>query len=221
MIYELNHVGGQVRDLDATLAFYTALGAQVVDRLFMPGPRVHRVHIQLGTGLVELLHPEQPADDTTYGFNHIGFLTDDLDADHTRLLTAGYAELTPPRVASSGQGRLSFLADPNGVRVELLQRTEDFRIPPITTGSVRRLAHIALPAPDLDAAITFYTTHLGMHPDSEHAPTTLRLGLDALKPHHSWPPARTLINHLTLETTTQHPDTHDPDGNRLTFLPVS
>jgi catechol 2,3-dioxygenase-like lactoylglutathione lyase family enzyme len=156
MIYELNHVGGQVRDLDASLAFYTDLGAQVVDRLYMPGPHVHRVHIQLGTGLVELLHPEQPAADTTYGFNHIGFLTDDLDADHTRLLAAGYAELTPPRVASSGQGRLSFLADPNGVRVELLQRTEDFRIPPITTGPVRRLAHIALPAPDLDAAITFY-----------------------------------------------------------------
>ena len=60
MIYELNHVGGRVRDLEASLAFYGGLGAKMVDRLFMAGPRVHRVHIQLATGLVELLHHRSP-----------------------------------------------------------------------------------------------------------------------------------------------------------------
>lgn len=216
MIYELNHVGGPVQDLDASLAFYAGIGAEVVDRLFMTNSRVHRVHIQLGTGLVELLHNEEPAPDATYGLNHVGFMTDDLDGDYARLIRLGYDELTPPRIAGSGQGRLGFLADPNGVRVELLQRSEEFRVPPITSGPVRRLTHVALAAPDLDAAVEFYGTHLGMHRDP--GTTTFRLGPDAVHLSNSLPPATTPINHLGLSTTDPRPDTNDPDGNHLVFV---
>lgn len=217
MIYELNHVGGPVHDLDASLTFYTDLGAQVVDHLFMEGPQVTRVHLQLGTGLIELLHSKNPAPDATYGLNHIGFMTDNLDADYARLIAAGYTELTPPKVAGSGQGRLAFLADPNGNRVELLQRTEEFRIPPITTTPLRRLSHIALDAPDLEAATTFYADHLGL-PQSSN---TFRLREDTLKLSPMWPASTTPVNHLALEVTDPGPDQHDPDGNRITFLPVS
>ena len=93
MIYELNHVGGRVRDLEASLEFYSGLGAEVVDRLFMPNSRVHRVHIQLATSLVELLYHEDDDPHATYGLNHVGFMTDDLDADYARLIAQGYAEL--------------------------------------------------------------------------------------------------------------------------------
>ncbi|WP_433169325.1 VOC family protein [Kribbella sp. CA-247076] len=218
MIHELNHVGGPTRDLDAALAFWTGLGAEVVDRLFMEGSRVHRVHLQLATGLIELLHSEDPAPDATFGLNHIGFMTDDLDADYARLTGLGYAELTPPRIAGSGQGRLAFLSDPNGVRVELLQRSEEFRVPPITSGRVRRLAYVALPAPDLDAAVEFYGTHLGMRRDPSD-PGTFRIGDDAVKLFQPAPPGSTPINHLGLLTTAAEPDAHDPDGNRVTFVP--
>jgi catechol 2,3-dioxygenase-like lactoylglutathione lyase family enzyme len=217
MIYELNHVGGPVQDLDASLAFYTDLGAQIVDTLFMEGPKVTRVHLQLGTGLIELLHNQNPSPDATYGLNHIGFMTDDLDNDYARLIAAGYAELSPPKVAGSGQGRLAFLADPNGNRVELLQRTEEFRIPPITTTPLRRLAHIALDAPDLAAATTFYADHLGLPQDNN----TFRLREDTLKLSPTWPAATTPVNHLALEVLTPGPDQEDPDGNRLTFLPIT
>ena len=220
MIYELNHVGGRIQDLDASLAFYDGLGAEVVDRLFMTGNRVHRVHIQLATGLVELLHHEVPDPDATYGLNHVGFMTDDLDADYARLIALGYAELSAPRVAGSGQGRLAFLSDPNGVRIELLQRSEEFRVPPITSGPVRRLSYIALSAPDLDAAIDFYGTHLGMQRvPAEDSPdtATFRLGDDAVKLHKSLPPATTTISHLGLSIDDAHPDIQDPDGNILTF----
>ncbi|MGC4942002.1 VOC family protein [Kribbella sp. DT2] len=218
MIYELNHVGGPVQDLDTSLAFYTDLGAQVVDRLFMEGPKVTRVHLQLGTGLIELLHNQNPAPDATYGLNHVGFMTDDLDGDYARLIAAGYSELTPPKIAGSGQGRLAFLADPNGNRVELLQRAEEFRIPPITTGPLRRLSHIALDAPDLTAATTFYGTHLGLQ---QTDPETFRSSQDTLKLSPTWPATTTPVNHLALEVITPGPDQHDPDGNRLTFLPLS
>jgi catechol 2,3-dioxygenase-like lactoylglutathione lyase family enzyme len=222
VIYELNHVGGRIRDLDASLAFYTeTVGAEVVDQLFMPGPRVDRVHVQLATGLVELLHNQDVDPDATYGLNHVGFMTDDLDGDYARLTGAGYAELSAPKVAGSGQGRLAFLADPNGVRVELLQRSEEFRVPPITSGPVRRLSFIALPAPDLEAAVEFYCDHLGMErwtPAEPDDAVYVRIGDDALKLCRSLPSASTLIDHLGLEVAEPREETHDPDGNRLTFV---
>jgi catechol 2,3-dioxygenase-like lactoylglutathione lyase family enzyme len=221
VIYELNHVGARIRDLDASLAFYTeTLGAEVVDRLFMTTARVDRVHLQLATGLVELLHHRDVDPDATYGLNHIGFMTDDLDGDYARLTGAGYAEISAPRVAGSGQGRLAFLADPNGVRVELLQRTEEFRIPPITSGPVRRLSSVALAAPDLEAAVEFYCDHLGMQrwaPDEPDDATYVRIGNDALKLSPALPTSNP-VDHLTLEVTEPRQDTHDPDGIRLTFV---
>jgi catechol 2,3-dioxygenase-like lactoylglutathione lyase family enzyme len=219
VIYELNHVGGPVEDLDASLAFYDEIGAEVVDRLFMENSRVHRVHIQLATGLVELLHKEVADPDATYGLNHVGFMTDDLDGDYARLISLGYAELSSPRVAGSGQGRLAFLSDPNGVRIELLQRSEEFRVPPITSGPVSQLSFVALDAPDLDAAVEFYGTHLGMQrvESSADDEVVFRLGNDAVKLSASLPPATTPINHLGLAAGTPLPDRRDPDGNRMVF----
>jgi catechol 2,3-dioxygenase-like lactoylglutathione lyase family enzyme len=217
VIYELNHVGGRVRDLNASLAFYSELGAEVVDRLVMGSSPTHRVHIQLATGLVELLHPEEPDPQVTYGLDHVGFMTDDLDTDYARLIAAGYAEISAPRVAGSGQGRLAFLSDPNGVRVELLQRSEEFRVPPLTSGPVNALSFVALAAPDVDAAVEFYGTHLGMQRvDSTDAPT-FRLGKDAVKLLPFPAPANTPINHLGLSTSATRPDAIDPDGNRVVF----
>ncbi|MET9311922.1 VOC family protein [Kribbella sp. NPDC003505] len=214
MIYELNHVGGRVRDLEASLAFYGGLGAEVVDRLFMEGPGVHRVHIQLATGLVELLHHEEPDAQASYGLNHIGFMTDDLDGDYARLTALGYAEISSPRVAGSGQGRLAFLSDPNGVRVELLQRSEEFRVAPITAGPLQAFKHIAVAAPDLEAAAEFYGTHLGMEHVGEN---TFRLGADTLE---LAPPPAASIAHLAFATTAPGPDTQDPDGNSIRFVPA-
>ncbi|WP_350276320.1 VOC family protein [Kribbella sp. HUAS MG21] len=212
MIYELNHVGGPVRDLEATLAFYGELGAEVVDRLFMSGPGVDRVHIQLATGLVELLHHREPAAQASYGLNHIGFMTDDLDGDYARLVGLGYGEISAPRVAGSGQGRLAFLADPNGVRVELLQRSEEFRVPPITSGRVRGLAYVGVAAPDLAAAVEFYGSHLGME---RVADDTFRLGSDAVR---LLPSATSSIGHLGLASAAGGSDAEDPDGNRIVFV---
>jgi catechol 2,3-dioxygenase-like lactoylglutathione lyase family enzyme len=215
MIYELNHVGGRVRDLEASLSYYGDLGAEVVDRLFMANSRVNRVHVQLATGLVELLHHEEPDPQATYGLNHVGFMTDDLDGDYARLIALGCGEISSPRVAGSGQGRLAFLSDPNGVRVELLQRSEEFRVPPITSGSLRGLSYVALAAPDLDAAAEFYGTHLGME---RVADDTFRLGADAVK---LVPSGTTTIDHLALATTSSDANAQDPDGNRFVFLPAA
>ncbi|WP_170284766.1 VOC family protein [Kribbella amoyensis] len=220
MIYELNHVGARISDLEASLAFYTEqIGAEVVDRIVMGDGRVDRVHVQIATGLVELLHSrDAAAPDATYGLDHVGFMTDDLDGDFARLTEAGYAALSEPRTASSGQGRLAFLADPNGVRVELLQRSEEFRVPPITSGPAERLAFVALAAPDLDAAIEFYGNQLGMErwtPDGADEAVYFRLGTDAVKLSPSY---LLTVDHLGLATAESRADAYDPDGIQLTFV---
>jgi catechol 2,3-dioxygenase-like lactoylglutathione lyase family enzyme len=194
----------------------------------MSSTRVNRVHVQIATGLVELLHNEEVDPDATYGLNHVGFMTDDLDGDYARLTDAGYAEISAPRIAGSGQGRLAFLADPNGVRIELLQRSEEFRIPPITSGPVRRLSFVALAAPDLDAAVQFYGGHLGMQrwtppddPGDAGDTVYVRIGDDALKLCRSLPSASTSVDHLGLEVAEPRQDAHDPDGIRLRFVAAS
>src|SRR3954467_15756753 len=108
----------------------------------MSSSRVDRVHLQLATGLLELLHHEEPDAQATYGLNHIGFMTDDLDRDYARLIALGSGELSAPRAAGSGQGRPPVPSDPNGVRGDLLQPSGEFRLPPITAGPVSRLSYV-------------------------------------------------------------------------------
>ena len=85
MINELNHFGIVVRDLDASLAFYQgAFGARIVFRNIIAASSTDVVYLQIAGGLIELLHPQEPAADETFGITHIAFMTDDLDADYDR-----------------------------------------------------------------------------------------------------------------------------------------
>ncbi|MBM7789093.1 VOC family protein [Tenggerimyces flavus] len=218
MIYELNHVGMRIRDLSASLAFYVdQLGAVIVDELFVANGQTDRVHIQLAGGLIELLHPHQPGPDVTWGVDHIGFMTDDLDGDHARLVSRGFTFSTPPKVAGSGQGRLAFLSDPNGVRVELLQRSEEFRVPPIE-GPVQALAHISLSAPNLEEAVTFYRDDLGMSlVETDGTGTYLRHQNDTIELVNTTSdrPIRGLT--LRIDSPANGPLT-DPDGTRIDLI---
>jgi catechol 2,3-dioxygenase-like lactoylglutathione lyase family enzyme len=164
MIYELNHVGVRIRDLDESLAFWVGiLGAKVVSEAFIPSSRTDCVYLQIADGMVELLRPADPPEGATFGADHIAFMTDDLDGEHQRLVDAGFTSLLAPKVAGTGRGRLAFVSDPSTVRVELLQREEDFRVDPIG-GFVRSLDHYSVAADDLDASVAFYGGHLGLTP---------------------------------------------------------
>ncbi|MEQ7126225.1 VOC family protein [Actinopolymorpha sp. B11F2] len=195
MIYELNHVGVRIRDLDESLAFWVGiLGAKVVSEAFIPSSRTDCVYLQIADGMVELLRPAEPPPGTTFGLDHIAFMTDDLDGEHQRVVAAGAPSLLDPKVAGTGRGRLAFVSDPSGVRVELLQREEDFRVAPIE-GFVRSLDHYSVAADDLDASIAFYGGQLGLRPVttlSDGAGGTdayLHLRDDAVELHHPATPA--------------------------------
>lgn len=163
MIYEFNHVGIIIRDLEKSLAFYQdVLGGKIVYQGVIPAGGIDIVYVQIAGGLVELIRVPSPSPDTVFGINHLGFMTDNLDADFTSLTQAGYESAVPPKAAGTGVGRQAFLLDPNGVRVELLERDVDFRGEPITGGIIKAIDHCQVVSKGLEQAEIFYGKHLGM-----------------------------------------------------------
>jgi catechol 2,3-dioxygenase-like lactoylglutathione lyase family enzyme len=170
VIYELNHFGIVVSDLDASLAFYEdLLGASVVFTGLIPDSQTDVVYLQIHGGLIELLYTAEPAAPETHGITHIAFMTDSLDADFAALVAAGAEPLVQPKAAGTGIGRLGFLGDPNGARVELLERDLPMRVDPIEHPHVIGFDHYAVNADDLAGAKDFYATGLGMKPLTEFA----------------------------------------------------
>jgi catechol 2,3-dioxygenase-like lactoylglutathione lyase family enzyme len=163
MIHEFNHYGIVVRDLTASLDFYTNLfSARVVYEGHIPSSDTAVRYLQIAGGMIELLHPAQPRPDETFGITHLAFLTDDLEGDYARLTRKGYLGLVQPKPAGSGVGRLAFLSDPNGARVELIQRDLKMRDGVIDHPVIRAFDHYSLTANDLDGAMRFYRDDLGM-----------------------------------------------------------
>lgn len=115
------HLGLRVTDLDRSLAFYETVGYDVqgtvpetdfgsLTMLKLPGdPFVS----------LEIVHdPARPVTDTT-SVNHLVIQVDDLKATIGELATKG---LTADPVTDHGEGMFtSWLTDPDGYRIELVQ----------------------------------------------------------------------------------------------------
>ncbi|GAB3616144.1 hypothetical protein GCM10027416_07010 [Okibacterium endophyticum] len=133
-IMYLDHVGLSVADLDAQVQWYSrALGLRAATP-FEIGPLQLRGVFMVGeNGLaIELLErqgsvPGLQAPDTatallTRGYGHICLRIDDVDSAHTALLDAGAVERMPPQQSPEPGVRMSFVADPEGNLIELLDR---------------------------------------------------------------------------------------------------
>lgn len=115
------HLGLRVTDLDSSLAFYTALGYAEVGRV--PDTDFGSLTmLQLPDDpfvSLELVHdPARPVTDTG-AVNHLVVQTDDLDATIGDLAAKG---VTAEPSEEPGPGiRISWLTDPDGYRIELVQ----------------------------------------------------------------------------------------------------
>ena len=119
---------------------------------------------------VEAILEFHPSEDTTLhqacvafqppaGYWKIGLLVSDLDAHRRELLDRGL-EVTQPRQFRD-IGYLCHTCDPDGYRIEFLQRT--FASSPQKSKDARAsLGHITLRAVDIDASLAFYREVLGM-----------------------------------------------------------
>lgn len=139
--YRPSHFGICVRDLDRSLRFFCdglgfekaegyaldSVAAEGLDRsLEVAGPvRIMSQFIQNDTMKIELLHFIEPgvtgtpsATRNQVGMTHLSFYVDDLDAATKHLVECG-ATLVEGTRANPGIDLL-FLADPDGVRVELM-----------------------------------------------------------------------------------------------------
>jgi lactoylglutathione lyase len=115
------HLGLRVTDLDRSLAFYTALGyaelGRVPDTAF--GSLTMLALPDDPFVSLELVHdPARPVTDTS-AVNHMVVQTDDLDATIADLATRGVVA-EPPGEPGPGV-RTSWLTDPDGYRIELVQ----------------------------------------------------------------------------------------------------
>jgi lactoylglutathione lyase len=122
----LIHTCYRITDIDRSVAFYEALGFEEVGRfpirdeainVFMniPGdgdsPRLELTYNH-GVDSYEL--------GTAYG--HIAITADDLDATLEQLAVQGIEPEKPPYSVREGGSRLCFVRDPDGYRVELIER---------------------------------------------------------------------------------------------------
>jgi catechol 2,3-dioxygenase-like lactoylglutathione lyase family enzyme len=115
------HLGLRVTDLDRSLAFYTTLGYAELGRV-PDTPFGSLTMLKLPEDpfvSLELVHdPARPVTDTT-AVNHLVIQTDDLDATIADLAAGGVA--VEPSTEPGAGLRTSWLTDPDGYRIELVQ----------------------------------------------------------------------------------------------------
>lgn len=138
------HIGMQVRDVERSARFYQeALGFELRSRFSMDTPYVQRVVGYPGVTLeiamlripgteveLELLEyrgvegtPVDPATGNP-GTMHFSVFVDDLDGMYERLTADGVEFVSPVQTSVAGPlkgGRVVYMKDPDGIRVELVQ----------------------------------------------------------------------------------------------------
>jgi catechol 2,3-dioxygenase-like lactoylglutathione lyase family enzyme len=146
----LDHVGLSVGDLDAQLAWYgLALGWRTASRFEIAAIGLRGAFLVSDDGqAVELLErrgasgglrsPDPQAALLTLGFGHICIRVDDTDAWHARLLAAGARQRQAPGAAPEAGVRFSFVADPEGNLIEILDRPGTVDGAGTDDGAVRR-----------------------------------------------------------------------------------
>jgi lactoylglutathione lyase len=115
------HFGLRVADLDRTLAFYTAVGYEIVGRV-PETPIGHLTMLKLpGDEFVtlELVHDPSTTDTSAPGFSHFAIRVESLEATMARLAAAG--------IDSDGSHspapdlHTTTVTDPDGRAIELVQ----------------------------------------------------------------------------------------------------
>ena len=122
---ELIHTCYRIADIDRSVAFYERLGFEELRRMpirdeatnvFMglpgDGPRLE---LTFNHGVTE------PYELGT-GYGHIAVTIEDLDATLERLSAAGIEPERAPYSVREGGSRLCFVRDPDGYRIELIER---------------------------------------------------------------------------------------------------
>lgn len=130
---KLDHIGIAVRNIDAAMAIYRALGIDVQHVEDVPSQGVKTAFLSVGESNLELLQPlsERSAvakfiEKRGEGIHHICLRVDDLEAHIARLKAEGYRLINESPVPGAHDCRVAFLhpAAGNGVLIELSEKVE-------------------------------------------------------------------------------------------------
>jgi lactoylglutathione lyase len=123
---ELIHTCYRVLDLDRSVAFYERLGFEELRRIPIRDAAINVFMGLPGDGArLELTYNigrEQPYEIGT-GYGHIALTADDLDSTLERLRGEGIEPEKPPYRVREGGSRICFVRDPDGYRIEIIERS--------------------------------------------------------------------------------------------------
>jgi lactoylglutathione lyase len=123
----LIHTCYRILEIDRSVAFYEALGFKEVGRLPI---RDEAINVFMGLPedgpepRLELTfnHGRTEPYEVGTGYGHIAITASDLDATLARLADQGIEPERPPYTVRDGGSRLCFVRDPDGYRIELIER---------------------------------------------------------------------------------------------------
>ena len=123
----LIHTCYRIYEIDRSVAFYEALGFEEKGRVPI---REEATNVFMGLPddgaepRLELTYnhgQDQPYEVGT-GYGHIAITTPDLDSTLSALKDQGIEPERPPYTVRDGGSRLCFVRDPDGYRIELIER---------------------------------------------------------------------------------------------------
>jgi lactoylglutathione lyase len=129
---KLIHMMVRVVDEARSVAFYrTGFGLDVADRYDFDGFTLVYLRNAEADFEVELTvnHGRTEPYDPGTGYGHVAFAVDDLDAEHARFAAAGLGPRDIKEMRHDG-GRLArffFVDDPDGYKIEVLERYGRYR----------------------------------------------------------------------------------------------
>jgi lactoylglutathione lyase len=123
----LIHTCYRIGEIDRSVAFYEALGFEELRRMAI---REEAINVFMG------LPGDGPRLELTYnhgvdsyeigtGYGHIAVTVSDLDGTLETLATQGIDPEKPPYSIREGGSRLCFVRDPDGYRIELIERGDE------------------------------------------------------------------------------------------------
>lgn len=121
-----HHVSRSTPDLERAIRFYLAIGCSLEKRVKDAAQRLERAQLVLpgSSAVLQLIEREQgpvtpPGLDWT---EHLAFHTSDFDLGLKALLGAGGRLEREPYRLQPNAGRIGFVFDPDGHRIELVEK---------------------------------------------------------------------------------------------------